>query len=242
MSFFITAFNIILYQPLLNCLILLYEYLPGHNFGVAIIVLTVLIKFILYPLGAKGIQSQKNFSEIQSEIKEIQEKYKNNKEEQTRQLMELYKKKKINPFSGCLPLLVQLPILIALYRVFWRGFQAEQMVFLYSFVPDPGVINTLFLGFIDLAKPNIILAVLAGILQFFQTKIITFENRNENREKSSSFSDQMQKQMQYFMPIFTVMILFRLPSAIGLYWVVVNLFTIVQQYFIFKKEKIHTVE
>ncbi len=233
MSSFITIFNIILYQPLLNGLILLYEYLPGHDFGIAIIILTILIKFVLYPLGVKGIKSQKSLSELQPKIKEIQLKYKDNKEEQTKAMMGLYKEKKINPFSGCLPLLIQLPILIALYRVFWRGFQPEQMALLYSFVPDPGVINAFFLGIIDLAKPNLVLAILAGIFQFFQVKMVSPKTKSKKKQ-GAGFSDRMQKQMLYFMPAFTIIILFRMPSAIGLYWVVVTLFTIVQQRFIFK--------
>jgi len=235
MNFFITIFNVVLYQPLLNGLILLYEYLPGRDFGIAIIVLTILIKFVLYPLGAQGVKSQKVLSELQPKIKEIQEKYKDNKEEQTKKLMGLYREKKINPFSGCLPLLIQLPILIALYRVFWKGFQPEQMTLLYSFVPDPGLINAFFLGFINLAKPNLVLAVLAGIFQFFQMKMVSLKTKTGDKKKSD-FSEQIQKQTQYFMPAFTVIILFRLPSAIGLYWIAVTLFTIAQQYFIFKKE------
>ncbi len=236
MSFLITAFNVILYQPLLNGLILIYEYFPGHDFGVAIIVLTVLIKLVLYPFGSQGVKSQKALSELQPKIKEIQVKHKGNKEEQTKAMMALYKEKKINPFSGCLPLLIQLPILFALYRVFWNEFQPGQTALLYSFIPDPGLINTFFLGIIDLAKPNLVLAFLAGIFQFFQTKMIS-PKTNGRTKKDSDFSAKMQKQMQYFMPVFTVIILFGLPSAIGLYWVTVTLFTIGQQYLIFKSEK-----
>ncbi len=210
---------------------MLYEYLPGHDFGIAVIALTVLIKFALYPLGAKGIKSQKSLSELQPRIKEIQLKHKDNKEEQTKAMMALYKEKKMNPFSGCLPVLIQLPILIALYRVFWKGFQPEQVALLYSFVPDPGVINAFFLGIIDLAKPNLILAVLAGIFQFFQVKMISPKTKSKKKQ-DAGFSGQMQKQMQYFMPAFTIIILFRLPSAIGLYWIVITLFTIIQQRFI----------
>jgi YidC/Oxa1 family membrane protein insertase len=243
MSFFTSAFNAILYRPLLNGLILLYEFLPGHDFGVAIIVLTILIKFILYPLGAQGVKSQKILSELQPKIKEIQSKYKNNKEEQTKMLMALYKEKKVNPFAGCLPLLIQLPILFALYRVFWKGFKLEQTAgLLYSFVPNPGVINTFFLGVINLANPNFILALLAGIFQFFQVKMASPQVKSKSeKNQASNFSQAMQNQMQYFMPAFTVIILFRLPSAIGLYWVVVTLFTIIQQYFIFKKSALANI-
>ena len=235
MSLFITAFNTILYQPLFNALVLLYEYLPGHDFGIAIIVLTILIKVVFYPLGSQGIKSQKALSELQPKMKEIQEKFKNKKEEQAKATMELYKKEKINPLSGCLPLLVQLPILIALYRVFWKGFQAEQMHHLYSFVPHPGLIDPTFFGLVDLAQPCIALAFLTGIAQFFQTKIMT-PKQKPAKKGNADFSQMMQKQMLYFFPVFTVFILWNLPSAVALYWIVMTLFTIGQQYITLKRQ------
>jgi len=234
MDLLISIFNTILCRPLLNVLVLLYEYLPGHDFGVAVIVLTILIKVILYPLGIKAIKSQKALSELQPKVKEVQEKYKNNKEEQTRAIMALYKKEKVSPFSGCLPLLIQLPVLIALYRVFWRGLQPEQMVLLYSFVTLPGIIDPTFFGIVNLAQPNIVLAVLAGVFQFLQVKTSMSKVKSD---KKSGFSGQMQKQMQYFMPAFMILILLRLPSAIGLYWLTTTLFTIAQQHLVFKKLK-----
>ena len=121
MDLLISIFNTFLYRPLFNVLILFYQYVPGHDFGLAVIILTILIKLIFYPLGIKAIKSQKELSGLQPKIKEIQEKYKDNKEQQTKEVMALYKKERINPFSGCLPLLIQLPVLLALYRVFWRG-------------------------------------------------------------------------------------------------------------------------
>jgi len=229
----ISAFNLILYQPLFNALILVYLYLPGHDFGIAIIILTLLIKFVLYPLGAQAIRSQKSLARLQPKMKELQDKFKNDKEQQTRAMMEFYKKEKINPFSGCLPLLIQLPILIGLYQVFWKGFNQAQMGFLYNFVHNPGQIDTTFLGMMDLAQASIILAVLTGITQFFQTKMIT--TKQKTPKKSSDLSGMMQKQMLYFFPIFTVFILWRLPAAIALYWLTTTLFTIVQQWLILKK-------
>jgi len=250
MSFFISIFNLILYQPLFNALILLYQYLPGHDFGIAIIVLTILIKIILYPLGAQGVKSQKVLSEIQPKIKEIQEKFKDDKEKQARATMELYKKEKINPFSGCLPLLIQLPILIALYRLFWRGFGENQFSLLYRFVSNPGQIDTTFLGIANLTQsavvkangvshllwPNIAIIIGAGVAQFFQMKMLS-SRQQSTKKNSADFSQMMQKQMLYFFPIFTVFILWRLPAAVALYWLVVALFSIVQQYFIFRRTK-----
>src|SRR6056297_3402557 len=132
MNFFIQAFNVILYQPLFNALIFLYQVIPGQSFGLAIILLTVAIRLLLYPLNAKSIRSQQAMSEIQPKIKEIQDKYED-KEEQAQKMMELYQEKDVNPFSGCLPMLLQLPILIVLIRIFRRVKPeqiAEQMKYL----------------------------------------------------------------------------------------------------------------
>lgn len=235
MDILVSFFKIILYQPLFNGLILLYNYLPGHDFGVAVIILTVLIKVLLYPLGAKAIKSQRALSGLQPKIKEIQEKYKGDKEQQTKEIMEFYKREKVNPFSGCLPILIQLPILIALFwvfRTFEGGLSPEELEGLYRFVSYP-VLDTKFLGILDLVKPSIYLALLAGAFQFFQTKMVVPKNK-PNKKQASGLSDQMQKQMQYFFPILTVLILLRLPSAIGLYWITTTLFTIIQQYVILK--------
>lgn len=256
MELLINAFNTILYQPLFNALVLLYQYLPGHDFGIAVVVLTILIKILLYPLGTMAIRSQKNLSDLQPRIREIQTKYKNDKEKQVQATLELYKKEKINPFSGCLPLLIQIPILIALYQIFWRGFQSEHLSSsLYDFVPHISAINPSFLGIMNLAQsttvkvmengaehivflwPNIILIILVGITQFIQTKMITSKTLKIKKENSQmdQFSGLMQKQMLYFFPALTVLILWNLPSAIGLYWIVTSLFSIGQQYLVFKK-------
>lgn len=233
MNIFSAAFNTILYQPLFNALILLYLYLPGHDFGVAVIVLTLLIKIILYPLGAQAIRSQKAMTLIQPKMKAIQEQYKNDKEKQAKAMMELYKQEKINPFSGFLTLLVQLPILFALYRVFWKGINSD-LHLLYGFVPNPGQIDFTFLGAMDLSGPSAVLAILAGIAQFIQTKM-TVPSQKAVPGKAD-LSQAMQKQMLYFLPVFTVFILWRLPSAVALYWLSTTLFTIVQQYIILKKK------
>jgi len=236
MEIFISVFNTILYQPLFNALVFLYQFLPGKDFGIAIIVLTIIIRIILYPLMLKSIKSQKMLSELQPKIQEIQQKYKNDKEKQAKEMMGLYKKEKINPFGGCLPLLIQLPILIALYRVFWRGMQPGAMSHLYSFVPNPGEINPTFFGLINLAEPSLGLAFLAGVCQFYQTKMLMSKNKKPagQGDQMTQFSNIMQKQMLYFFPIFTVFILWKLPSAIGLYWLITAFFSIFQQYLILK--------
>lgn len=240
-EFFVSAFNTILYQPLFNALILLYEYLPGHDFGLAVIVLTIIIRIIFYPLMLQSIKSQKVLSELQPKIQEIQKKYKDDREKQARAMMEIYQKEKINPFSGCLPLLIQLPILIALYRVFWQGLQPEQLSHLYSFLPYPGKINPVSFGFLNLSQSSLGLALLAGISQFFQTKMFNPKTpKIKPKERMTQFLETLQKQMLYFFPIFTVFILWKLPAAIALYWIITTLFSIFQQYLVLKKPKLET--
>lgn len=237
MDFFINLFNLILYQPLFNILIIFYQYLPGQDFGIAIIVLTILIRILFYPLGIKSIKSQKILRDLQSKIREIQKKYKDDKEKQARAVMELYQKEKINPLSGCLPLLIQFPILVALYQVLRRGLVPGEMVNLYSFIPNPGQIDPTFLEIIDLSRPSIILAALAGIFQFIQAKMISFETPEiKIGERMDQLSKIFQKQTLYFFPILTFLILFKLPSAIGLYWLLSTVFTIFQQYLVLKTQ------
>jgi YidC/Oxa1 family membrane protein insertase len=230
-------FYITLYQPLFNLLVILYNYIPGHDFGIAIIFLTIIIRVILYPLSVKAVNSQRGLQKLQPQIQEVQKKYKNDREKQAKEILDLYKKEKINPFSGLFLALIQLPILIALYQVFWSGLNPKELAVLYGFVFNPGHINSLFLYIIDLAKPNFVLAILAGLTQYFQTKMLLPKKGNEagGQNKGADFSQVMQKQMVYFFPVFTVIILISLPSALGLYWAVSGLFSIVQQYLIVKK-------
>jgi len=233
MNIFSLLYNEVIYRPLFNGLIFLYNVIPGHDFGVAIVVLTIVIRIILYPLNQKAIKSQKEMQVIQPKIKEVQQKYKDDKEKQGRALMELYKEHKINPASGCLPILVQLPILWGLFSVLRAGLKPESLVKLYSFVAHPGVINNMFLGILDLSQKSIVLAVLAGIAQFIQSKMITPQTTSSS---GSDFASVMSKQMLYFFPLFTVFIAASLPAGLGLYWVTTTVFGIGQQYFVLKKK------
>ncbi len=231
-------FDVALYQPLFNILIVLYQYLPGRDFGVAVIALTVLIRLLLYPLVAESIRVQKITTQIQPKVKEIQEKYKNDKEKQALLTMELWKEYKVNPLSSFLFLLIQLPILWALYRVFWNGFKDGALAMLYGFVPSPGIINPMFFGLIDLSRSYPAFAVAAGILQYFQVKMMLPKPVEDKKEKSQTeqFASMMQTQSLYVFPVITVVIFWGLPAALGLYWVVTSIFSIIQQYYILKKK------
>ena len=230
-------FYVLLYQPLFNGLVFLYNYIPGHDFGIAIICLTIVIRIILYPTSVKAVKSQRGLQKLQPQIQELQKKYKDDREKQAKETLALYKKEKINPFSGLLLALIQLPILIALYQVFWEGLDPKKLGNLYSFILNPGSIDPMFLQLIDLSKPNMVLAVLAGLVQYFQTKMMlpSINTNKGGQSKKADFSIMMQKQMVYFFPVFTIIILVSLPSALGLYWTIGGLFSIGQQYLILKK-------
>lgn len=235
-EFLINIFDLILYIPLFNALILLYNYLPGHDFGLAIILLTIIIRVIIYPISVKALHSQKVLQKLQPQLKQMQEKYKGDKERQAKETLELYRKEKINPFSGLFLAIMQLPILIALYRVFWNGLKPEELSNLYSFISNPVQINAIFFNLVDLAKPNLIFAIVAGILQFFQTKML-LPNTKKDAGGQKDIASIMQKQMVYFFPFITVVILLKLPSALALYWIVSGIFSIIQQYFILKQDR-----
>jgi len=184
MDFLITIFNETLYRPLFSLLVWVYNTIPGHDLGVAIILVTIFLRIVLYPLSHKALKSQKALQELQPKIKEIQKKFKD-KQEQAKATMEFYKENKINPFSGCLPLLIQLPILIGLYRVFLTGLNPESLEVLYPFIQNPGELNPMFVGLLDLSLPSHPLAILAGLSQFLQSKA-TFQKKNDGGGTSGS--------------------------------------------------------
>jgi len=227
----IQLFHSIIYQPIFNALIFLYNIVPGHDLGIAIIILTIIIRLILYPLAKKQIDSQKKMQELQPEIKRIQEKFKNDKEKQGRELMNLYKEKKVNPASGCLPLVVQIIFIIALYQALVAGINFSECKDLYSFVACPSGIKTGFLGILDLAKPSLVLAALTAAAQFFQTKMMMGTKKQSvvSGEKAD-FTQTMNKQMLYFGPLLTLFIGAKFPAGLPLYWLVMTLFMIGQQY------------
>ncbi len=237
------------YQPIYNLLVFLYDIIPGGDFGIAIILATVLLKAALFPLSQKQIESQKKMQEIQPKIKEIQKKYRGDREKQSRAMMEFYRENKINPFSGCLPLILQLVVLIAIYRVLFNISNAGFVISsenLYGFISNPGDIHRLFLGILDLSKPSILLAIATAFAQYYQMKMIMDQRKEEKApEKSTSskravqeepdFNQIMTKQMLYIGPGLTLFFGITFPSGLALYWLVSTLFMIAQQQYLLKK-------
>ena len=218
-------YNEFLWRPLFNALIFFYTVLPVADLGVAIIALTIVIRAILAPVLWKAQKAQKELQLIQPEVKKIQAQFKNDKEGQGKAMMELYARHKVNPFSGCLLMLIQFPILIALLNVF-QNFDPSRLAYLYPFIHHPVVINTFSFGFLDLAKGNIPLGVVAAVTQYFQTKM-TMVAQTDAPE--NSFAKSFQTQSLYIFPVLILVWSFKFPSALTLYWTIMNVFGSVQE-------------
>jgi len=231
--------NTVLYQPLLNALAFLVEIIPGGDVGLAVIILTLLVKIILLPLSQKSIESQAEMNILAPELNKIKESGAS-KEEQARLTFELYKKHKVNPFSGCLLVLIQIPIIFALYFVFLKGLNF-QLDSLYSFINIPEHTNMFFLGLIDISAKSLPLAIIAGVSQYLQAhfmpKPISSPNKNGSAGSfTESFAKSMHTQMKYVFPFIVAFIAYSISGAIALYWITSNLFMVGQQIYV-KKEK-----
>jgi len=229
MKIFFTEF---LYRPLFNALAWLYQNVAFQDLGVAIILLTIAVRILLFPLFHRTVKHQRITQDIQPQIKAIQTKHKDDKEAQAKEIIELYGKHKINPLTPIFLLLIQLPIILAVYSIFSNGFSNGALDLLYPSIHLPAAPNQNFLGLIsDLTVPSMAVAIFAAIAQYFQGKL-SFAKRKKGGQKQKSpesSAEVMGKRMIFFMPIFTLMILNSLPAAIGLYWATTTIFSIFQQ-------------
>lgn len=230
-------FNLILKQPLFNVLIFFYQIIPGHDLGVAIIVLTVLLRLILWPFAARALHSQRALQSLQPEINAIREKYKGDTQAMNAAVMEFYKEKEINPLSSCLPNLIQLPFLVALYSVFISGLNTKHLNMLYSFVPKPHSINPHLLGLMDLSKHDttFILPVLAAGLQYYQSRMLLPAPQYHDESAKTA------RTLTYVMPAVTFVFALSLPAALPLYWITTTAFAIIQQRVLISRD-VHTLE
>ena len=236
-----SVFNMILYKPLYNVFIGFVGTFPWLDAGIVVILFTLLIKLILFPLSQKSVRSQIEMKKIQPAIDEIKIKYKDNKQEQALKTMNLYKEKGVNPFSGIFLALIQLPILIALYMVFYKGGLSEIHVdSLYSFIKAPEHINTIFLGLFDITQKNTILAIIVALGQFFQIKFtMPAIKKEEGGKKDVSFQGELAKsmsmQMKYVMPVFMFFIARSFASLVSLYLITSSVFAVGQEIYMRKK-------
>jgi YidC/Oxa1 family membrane protein insertase len=239
--------NEVLYRPIFNALILVYNLLPYKDVGLAIIVLTVVIRLILLPLSWPSMKSQRLLQSLQPELEKIKEQYKNDQQTLSTKTMEFYKKHGINPLASCLPLLIQLPILIALYQVLRGGLTGEHYDLLYSFVSRPENFNVIFLGLIDLTKAYWPLAIVVGLVQLAQGLLMrpvskpkakptaqldakkTADKEDQPLFNAEDLSAAMGTQFTYIMPLMTVFIAWNLFSGLPLYWITTTFFSVVVQ-------------
>jgi YidC/Oxa1 family membrane protein insertase len=231
-----TIWNLLLYKPIVNALALLVSIVPGGDVGVAVILITLLVKTLLFPLSQRSIESQAKMNLLAPQLKKIKESGAS-KEEQAKLTMELYRNNKTNPFSGCLLILIQIPIIFALYYAFLKGIKFDPES-LYSFIHAPAHINMNFLGILDIGSKSAVLAVLAGISQYLQAHYMPKPPVSTSSGSSfqESFSKSMNMQMKYVFPFLVAFIAYGISGAVALYWITSNMFMVGQQIYINKKK------
>lgn len=234
-----TFFKAAFFQPLYNGLIFLMGALPFFDAGIIVILFTIIVKLIMFPLSIKATRAQIEMKEIEKDLKLIKEQYPD-KQVQTQKTIELYKEKNINPFAGFFVLILQLPIIIALYQIFLKsGLPVINTALLYSFISAPLAINMNFLGLIDIAGKSIVLALLAGVSTYFQIAYATppADKNVDSSTKPTMQEDMMkmmQKQMKYGFPVLVTFISWSVSAAVSIYWITSNLFTIAQELYMRK--------
>jgi len=225
----------IFYQPLYNGLIFVMWLLPVSDAGIAVIVFTVLIKLILFPLSKKAVQTQMRMKEYEGELNEIKERNKEDKQQQAQEMMNFYKEKGINPFSSFLLILIQLPIIIALYHIFLNaGLPEINTGLLYSVAYTPSEVTTNLFGlsFLTVSGKSWVLALLAAVTSFFQIRYSMPPMKKKTSNEPNFKEDlarSMNVQMRYVFPVIVFFIAYNISGAIALYWITSNLFTIGQE-------------
>lgn len=225
-----------IFDPLYNGLVYLVDIIPTHDIGIAIIILTILVKVVLFPLSKQAVRTQIAMREIAPDIEAIKTKYKEKQDEQAKAIFALYREKGIRPFSSFLLILIQFPILFGLYWVFWHGGLPDlKPDILYSFIPRPESVNMEFLNLVDMRERSIVLAVLAGLTQLVYARLsMGPRNKMATSPVEQSFSNDMAKsfdlQARYILPVIVAGIAFTVASAVPLYWTTSNLFMIAQEF------------
>ncbi len=230
------------FDPVYNSLIFFINIIPGGDVGLAIIATVLLVKTILLPISIKAVQTQRIMREIDPKLKEIKVKYKDDRQQQAQAMMDIYKDAGLNPFASIVLVFLQIPIIIALYfSVFNGGGVALPDInidLLYSVIASPSSITMNFLGIVDITGKSVLLALGAGITQFIHVKLTmpVLPPREEGSEPNmkEDFMRNMQTQMKYVMPVLITLISYSISAAIALYFLVSNLTTIAQEYFVRK--------
>lgn len=235
-----SLFHSAIYLPIYNALVFLVGVIPGGDVGVAIIVLTILIKLALFPLSIVAVRTQMVMRKIDPELKRLRQELKDKPEELAKKTLEIFKEKKINPLASIFPILIQIPVIIGLYFVFRLegsgvGFDPN---LLYSFISAPMHASFSFLGLINLTSSSIILAVLVAASQFVASRLMMPKSPEPEEGGPSLKSDlarSMHLQMRYVFPVVIGFIAYAISAAIALYFIVSNLFAIGQELYVRKR-------
>jgi YidC/Oxa1 family membrane protein insertase len=209
--------------------------MPFHDLGLAIILLTIIIRTLLLLPSHKALKSQRKLQEIQPHLTHLREKYKDNQEMLAKETMAIWKEHKVNPFGSCLPLLIQFPILIALFYVIQTGLNPDNSYLLYEPLKGFSIanINVMFMGFLDLTKVNAFaLPLFVGAMQFLQMKLAmakSEKNKAKDNKPKKNETEMMNNMMLYVMPVMIAVFTASVPAGVGLYWSVSTMYGIVQQ-------------
>ncbi|MEY4747284.1 MAG: hypothetical protein RLZZ416_333 [Candidatus Parcubacteria bacterium] len=230
-------FHAAIYDPLYNGLVFLVGVVPGNDIGLAVILLTIIVRIIIYPLSKRAILSQLAMKKIAPEVEELKKKYKNNSAEQGAAIFALYRERDIHPFASFGLLLVQFPILIGLYFVFLnKTFPGVDPTLLYPFIEAPSHINMQFLGLLDMsAHHNIPLAILVALSQLVYSRLSMGPREKilDSTPVEATLSGDMAKsfdlQARYVFPLIFGVISYSVAAAAPLYWLTSNLFMIGQE-------------
>ena len=234
-GFWRKLFRTAFYKPLYNTLVFLVKIAPMRDLGFAIIILTILLRLVLLVPSQRAIISQRRMQELQPKLNRIKKEFAGNQERIAAETMKLWKEHKVNPFGSCLPMLVQFPVLIALFYVIQNGLNPDSTYLLYNPLKDVDLndVHTNFLGILELTKVNkYVLPLIVGALQFFQLKLTTFNKNKKDEDKQQEPSSEMEtanKTMTYIMPVMIAIFTASVPAGVGLYWGISTLFALGQQ-------------
>ena len=226
------------FDPVYNGLVFFIDAIPGGDVGLSIIAITLVVKFVLLPLSMKAARMQRVVRELEPKLAEVKEKHKDDREAHARATMEVYREAGINPFSGIFLMLIQIPIVIALYFAVYKGggvpLPGINTDLLYSFIPSPETVDMIFLGVVDIAKKSLPLAFLAGFTQFIhaQLSLPKMEPRKEGEsDMKADFARSMNLNMRYVLPLVIGFVAYTLSASVALYFTVSNIFAIGQELF-----------
>ena len=230
-------FNAVFYNPIYNLLVALMAAIPGGDVGIAVIILTLFVRLVLLPFSLSAARTQRAMRLLEPKLAELREKHKDNKEEQAVKTLELYRTERVNPFASILTVFIQIPVLLALFWVFYyEPFATLDTVRLYAFTPTPDVVQGSLFGLIPMAEKSIVLALLAGVTQYLQAMFaLSRAPHPTGTGMQADFNRVMTLQMRYVFPILIAVIAYTTSAAIALYFVTTNIAGALQEWYVRKK-------